>query len=350
MPTKGYRTRANKRLARGFSEFTLGNSPRALKQLERGETTPELAVVTHLTAARAAQQQRNTELRDESLEKAVEAAPDMRHAIDIVRAELQIEAGQIESAIETLVFLRTSAPRNGRVVQLLAGLYRDTAAWSRLDALMPVVHRYDAFTGDALAELEMDCWRGMLGNSDDDRLAGYWRRLPKSAQRNPELLALIAERYLELDKPGVAERMLRGHLNQHWDEPLLAVYSRTELPDATVQLDNAEKWLGDHGRSAPLLLLLGELCLRCQLWGKARVYFESSLGIEESARANLKLADLLLQLGESDGARDHYAKGLRQVLDETAPAVSIRQFPEAVPTEPADESDPPRSELKLIEG
>jgi len=247
-----------------------------------------------------------------------------------------------------LIFLRGKAPRNARVVKLLAQVYRQRAAWSRLDALLPVVRRLNALNRDELKALERDCRLGMISTTEENRLTGYWKRLPRDAQHRRDLLTAIGRRMLVEGKPAVAEKLLRDHLSQHWDDELLPLYAQIELDDATRHLDYAERWLGAHARSAALLAALGQLCVRCKLWGKARVYLESSLGIEESAHASLLLAELLTQLGEGGAAREHYANGLRLALNDKKSSIAD---PHATDTESdkANAEDSARPELLLIE-
>jgi hypothetical protein len=59
-----------------------------------------------------------------------------------------------------------------------------------------------------------------------------------------------------------------------------------------------------------LLLTLGRLCVRQQLWGKARSYFEAGLSLEESYSGHMELARLLEQIGDPEAARPHYRRSL----------------------------------------
>ena len=150
----------------------------------------------------------------------------------------------------------------------------------------------------------------------------------------------------------MAEKLLRDRLNKEWSDELVAVYTRVKLDDEAKQLDCAESWVGENGRSAALFLTLGQLCLRCQLWGKARVYLETSLGIQASAHASLVLAELLTQLGETDNARNYYASGLRLALDQSPESVKVPAVLTAS-EEDDDDDEPPDiaqpGDLKLVE-
>ena len=69
---------------------------------------------------------------------------------------------------------------------------------------------------------------------------------------------------------------------------------------------DAERWLADHPRDARLLLALGRLCQRRQLWGKAQSYLEASLAVAPSREAHLELARLLDRLEKGTDASRHF--------------------------------------------
>ena len=63
-------------------------------------------------------------------------------------------------------------------------------------------------------------------------------------------------------------------------------------------------------RDGVLLLTLGRLCARQELWGKAQNYLEASMSLEPTYTAYLALAQLHDQLGNADAARRHYRASL----------------------------------------
>lgn len=379
----GKRGRAQKRLLKGFVAFTEGHWQQAAKQLAQPDKQIDTSVINCLIAARACHAtglasgsgndpannlaNGDYERRDHYLELAAEISPQAHTAIDIIRAEMQIEQQDYAAALETLVFLRSSVPRNARVIALLVSVYQAQQHWSKLDALLPLARRHKAFDGCTLASIEQTCWHGMIDTGEAGQLPGYWQRLRKQPQHLPALLAPLINRLIAEGNHPLAEKILREQLSHNWREEWVALYARVCLEDAAKQLDNAERWLGGHGRSAALLLVLGQLCLRCQLWGKARVYLESSLGIHVSPQTSLALAELLTQLGETDSARDYYASGLRLALNPQADSTQETLEPQtggnvksvgaalkvnALPTQTADDETPPVTtqvgQLKLV--
>ena len=91
--------------------------------------------------------------------------------------------------------------------------------------------------------------------------------------------------------------------------------------DATKQLRRAENWLKTHGEDVDLLLTAARLCLRNELWGKARSYLETVIAIRPTPEAYQEYGRLLNQLGEGDAAADAYRAGLGMVARSPLPAI-----------------------------
>ncbi|MEL7399893.1 MAG: metal-dependent phosphohydrolase, partial [Pseudomonadota bacterium] len=106
------------------------------------------------------------------------------------------------------------------------------------------------------------------------------------------------------------ELLLRKNLQRNWDDRLIERYGIVEGRDTNRQLLEAESWLKERPGNAQLLLTLGRLALRNQLWGKARDYFASSLKIKGSAGAYAEMARLLAHLGEHEKSTEYYQRGL----------------------------------------
>ena len=104
--------------------------------------------------------------------------------------------------------------------------------------------------------------------------------------------------------------MVRDTLKQGYDGDLIYLYGIINGKDKDKQLANAEKWLEGNERDPVLLLTLGRLCYRNQLWGKARSYLEASLGIEARSDTYRELGQLLEKINQPKEAAENYRKGL----------------------------------------
>src|SRR5699024_8522134 len=114
-----------------------------------------------------------------------------------------------------------------------------------------------------------------------------------------------------------AAKLIRGHLKRHWDPALALLFGDLETRDATGQLTTVEHWLKQYGEEPELLLVAGQLCLRSQLWGRARSYFETSLKSLSRPDALMVLGHLFEQLEQPDEARMAYRQGLEMRLQTT---------------------------------
>ena len=76
-----------------------------------------------------------------------------------------------------------------------------------------------------------------------------------------------------------------------------------------------------HGEDPELLLAAARLCLRNELWGKARSYLETGIAIRPTPDAFREYGSLLNQLGEGEAAADAYREGLKLVADTPLPAI-----------------------------
>jgi HemY protein len=111
-----------------------------------------------------------------------------------------------------------------------------------------------------------------------------------------------------------AEKLVRDAIQQHWDNGLLELYGRIEADAPAKQLSHAERWLAGRETDAVLLLTLGRISMRNQLWGKARSYLETSLSSYAMPATYQALGDLLSQTDEKAMATDYYQKGLDLAL------------------------------------
>lgn len=307
------RTEKSRRaLLRGLIEMAEGRWERAEKLLIRHAPESDTALLNYLAAARAAQQVGAYERRDGYLKEAIEANPEADVAVSLTQAELQLAHHQTEYALATLTRLRGLVPNHLYVLRLLARLYAELEDWEQLAELLPELRRHRIFEPDRLATLERAVALGRLARaeSDSDALSTIWNSLSRQMRDDPRVLHVHVRRLLDAGAKALGERRLRQHLERHWDERLARDYGLVEHENLNRQLDHAEAWLKDHGRSPMLLLSLGRLSARNRLWGKARVYLESSIESGATPEAYHELGMLLDELGEIGPAREHYRAGL----------------------------------------
>lgn len=311
--------KSRKKLDKGLLELAEGSWSKAELHLLESAADIDSPMINYLAAARAAQMQGGSQRRDDYLREAHECNPDAVLAVGISKAELQLAHDQTEQALATLNKLRERAPRHGYVLRLLARAHDRVKEWEALLAVLPALRKSKMVADARLVDYETRASEGVLEQAAEkgsiEALSSAWNKLSRPAKANPRLVMFYALHLHKLGDDGTAANLVRTALNNGWDESLAYVYGVLESGDDTRQLDQIETWLKDHERSAALLLSAGRVCNRKQLWGKARIYFESSLGIKPLPEGFRELAALAEQLGDPDGAKNYYRQGLIAAVD-----------------------------------
>ncbi len=101
----------------------------------------------------------------------------------------------------------------------------------------------------------------------------------------------------------------------------MRLFGLVEGKDASKQLKRVEGWLASHGEDPDLLLAAARLCLRNELWGKARSYLESVIALRPTPEAYQEYGQLLNRLGESADAAQAFRDGLNLVTEAPLPAI-----------------------------
>ena len=152
----------------------------------------------------------------------------------------------------------------------------------------------------------------MFGAAEDarrvQRLLG---EIPRELRAENRLGLAFARALMRHGAHDLAEQDIRRRLTAEWDSELAGAYGELEPRDVPAAIRHAEGWLAEHPDDGSLLLALGRLCRKAQLWGKARSYLETGLSFRESRQGWLELAELLEELDEKEAADEAYRKGSR---------------------------------------
>ncbi len=326
---KGYRSqRSNQDLIAGLTQFAQGNWAQSEKLLVNSVAYSDTPWLSYISAAQAAQEQGNHIQRDDYLEKAHNIAPEYELAISLARAKSQIAQGQTEQALATLTRLHSMNPQHSYVIKLLSRLYLNAKEWNNLYRMLPTIRKSRAYNSAALEKLEKTIYKGKLENaaavSNLKQLNRDWKQLPRKLRSDKRMIYLYAKCLRKLGQHDTAEFVLRNALNRLWSETLAGEYGLVELRDPSAQLMHGETWLRSNKHSSMLLLSLARICRRAKLWGKARIYYESSLSLTPLPETYNDLAVLLDQLGDQEGAQECYQKGLRLAVEGVADPLRTR--------------------------
>lgn len=308
------------RFTQGLIEIAEGNWSRGEKLLTKGVKRSDTPLLNYLAAARAAQLQGEYERRDKWLLLAYEETPAATTAVLLTQAELQLAHEQHEEALATLRKLDEQAPNHQQSLALQARIYDALNDWGNLRDLLPRLRQRRALEAGELQSLAVRVHGQSLDeagtSADSQELAKAWQSVPKDMKKEPKLLAGYVDGLTRCGQHSAAEQLIYKALKLEWNGLLILKYGELEGDDTAQQLQRAEGWLRQRGEDPDLLLTAARLCLRSQLWGKARSYLETSLAIKPRPEAYQVYGRLLEHMGEADGAADAFRLGLSMVTRE----------------------------------
>lgn len=308
----------------GISAFIEGRWTKAEKLLLAGANQSVEPLINYLFAARAAQQLKAFDRRDRYIQKAYDLAPKANLAIGITQAELELEHDQLEQATATLNRLRQDAPRHPRVLRLLEKVYVRLADWKNLQGLIPSMRKAKVLTAEEYELFEKNIYCEILNHASDKRLSDVrliYNQAPRYVRKNPDVVCAYVtqlSRHAPItgaETTNEMEELIRKTLKNHWQPELVKIYSTLSFTNLNRQLVIAGAWLKMYGPRPELLLLLGKLCVRVQLWGKAKDYFAKCLEQGPNAEASLEYGRLLESLGEPEEALQKYKEGLINLIE-----------------------------------
>ena len=314
--------RSGQKLTKGMIAVAEGNLARGEKLLGRAASTSDSPLFNYLQAARAAHLQGKDERRDEWLRMAFQETPEAANAILLTQAEFQLDRGHYEQALATLRRLEEDSRDHAQALSLLGRLYFKLNDWDALGELLPRLGKNSQVRPEVLRKWTVRVHRESLDKAADaEVLDQAWAGIPKKLRTD---VALLESYYRGLMRVGLhdrAEKELAAALKSEWRPELVRLFGLVEATDTTKQLKKAETWLKNRGEDPDLLLAAARLCMRNELWGKARSYLETVISLRPTPEAYREYGALMTQMGESDAAADAYRDGLGMVTSKALPAI-----------------------------
>lgn len=318
-----YRTgRAGQNLTRGVIEVAEGNFAKGERLLARSADVSDAPLLNYLQAARAAHLLGEDERRDRWLREAYENLPEAANAVLLTQAELQLDQAQYEPALATLRQIEENSPNQSHALALLGRLYYRLEDWSHLSELLPKLRKYGRLDDAMLTRWSLRAHQEHLESSaDGEAVLAAWKNVSKNQRKDLGLLETYYSSLIRTGLHALAEKELAADLRREWRPELVRLFGIVEGSDAPRQLKKAENWLRNHSDDAELLLAAARLCLRNELWGKARSYLETVISIRPTPEAYQDYGRLLNRLGEGDAAAEAYRAGLDLVARSPLPAI-----------------------------
>jgi HemY protein len=313
----------------GMTALAEGRWVEAEKWLLREAGHSEAPALHYLAAAQAAEAQGSLVRRDSYLRAAAQHDADV--AAGLAQAAYYLQHRQAGDARTVLGRLHAAQPKHPVVLKRLMQAYIDLKEWEALLGILPDLERRGAVTAARAEELQCMAYQGLIleagQRQDKEGLHALWDRAPRAVRRNEDVLFDYVRQLMAADPQAGADldELIADALQRRWSDALVYAYGLIPSQNPGGQLSRAERWLKHHSTNAVLLLTLGRLSLRSQLWGKARSYLEASLGIDPQAETYRELGALLERLNNKGAALDCYRKALTLVPGKTFAALAPAQ-------------------------
>lgn len=285
-----------------------GRFGHALKQAAKAFKGGEDPALSAMVAARAAHGIGDEQQKSHWFAVAAQYDGGSPAARLMTQAELDLDAQRYDAALEHLDAVQGGGTRHMAASRLALRAHQSLGHW---DEVLRVTRSLEKHRGigvqqaesvKALSHVESLAGRG----ADAGQIIGYWNDMPAAERRNLEVARAAAKALVDAGDSAGARKIIEKQLDATWDAALVELYAQCADGEALERISRAEKWLKGHPQDATLLLSLGRLCRRQQLWGKAQSYFEASLAVEAGRAAHVELATLLDQLERPEEANRHF--------------------------------------------
>ena len=314
--------RAGQKMTRGMIAVAEGDLARGEKLLARAASTSDSPLFNYLQAARAAHLQGQDDRRDEWLRLAYQDIPEAANAVLLTQAEFQLDRKQYEQALATLRRLEETTRNHAQALALLGKLYFKLEDWEALGEILPRLNRNSQVKAETL-----DTWTVRVHQAAFDRAAdaeavdAAWRNVPRKYRADSTVLEAYYRGLMRAGLHDRVEKELAAELKTNWAPSLVRLFGLVEATDVTRQLKRAEGWLKQHSDDPDLLLTAARLCLRNELWGKARSYLETVISLQPTPEAYREYGGLMNQLGDAKAAAGAFRDGLGMVTAQPHAAI-----------------------------
>jgi HemY protein len=284
-----------------------GRFARAERAARVASTAGEGEGLAALIGARAAHRMQQSARRDEWLDS-IAGDKELNTARLVSSAEMWAESRENERALEAVDRLQASGSRHIHAMRIALNANLEAGRWDEVLKAVRALEKRNALNEVAADKTKRLALRELLRDKrhDPSALEAHWNTIPAAERQRPEIALEGAYLLNRAGRPRAAALALEAALAHHWDERLLDEYARTVVMPARERIERAEAWLKNRPQDAALLRCLGLLCLREQLWGKARSYLEESLRLQSHPSTLLALARLNEMTGQDAEAARLY--------------------------------------------
>jgi len=307
---KFLKKRAEAQLELGILALSEGDWSKAEKALSRSAKSGKTRSVSYIAAAQAAHS-RGAEDRGEAYLDQADQPGRAHDSVVITRAQMALASGDPQTALTLLDEFKQTRSKKPRVLDLFARCYERLGRWRELAALAPELVKSGAISAERADALKNKALiSAMTDAKDDSELKLAWKGLSRAEQKKHDYLLTYTDQALHLGYQDGLEKILRSSLNQDWSEQLCDRYSQLS-DDSQLRLKHAESWLSQHADSEALQLLLAQLCVERELWGKAEQHIDRCLELGSNPLAYELKAKLALNQDDTEKAVQFYQQAIK---------------------------------------
>ncbi len=298
---------------RGLLELSEGHWKNAEHYLIQSAEHSENSLLNYLSAAKAAEEVGAFDRRDRYLDLAYENNTGSTVAVRLTQAQLQLKHGEYSESAEKLMVLHQEIPEHPEVLRSLATLYEKTNDWDSLLKLLPSLQKNKVLPKSSLQATEQRLYLALIdvaAKKGEKTLLSTWKKVPQALKENKEIIGMYAKSLLKNASGEASESFIKQTLRKGWNEDLAYYYGLSNPKNVKTQLVFIESILPGHSDESILLLSAGRICLKNQLWGRARDYLEKSLSLNPQPETYAELGQLMEQLAQVEKRNECFRKGL----------------------------------------
>lgn len=266
-----------------------------------------------LIAARSAHRLQAFDRRDVWLNRAA-TDNSVRTARLITEAELHLEGNDTTAALEAIEQLHSSGARHVQALRLELLACQQAGLWKEVIRLSRQLGKRKALHPAVLTKARAQAYVELLQQRQGDAagLQQMWSEIASADRVLPTVAAAAAKAFVNVGEQAQAIDIVEQALNHEWESDLAMLYGRMgTIEHISAQMHQAEAWLRNHPQDVALLVTLGQLCMRAELWGKAADYLQRSQRVEVTHEGLLASAQLMERMGNQKQADDYYRQYAR---------------------------------------
>ncbi len=306
--------RAGQKMTRGMIDVAEGNFNRGERILAKSATFSDSPLFNYLQAARAAHLQGHNKRRDNWLKLAYQEVPEAANAVLLTQAEFQLDQGNLEDALAALRRLDENSKNHGHALALMGRIYFQLEDWVSLESIFPRITKYSHISQETLASWISKIHSEKLKNANNvNDILKAWKNIPSPQKLNVTNQLAYYEALMRNNLHEKAEKEMASSIDSSWQPALVQLYGHVHGADINRQITKAETWSRKHKNDPDILLTTARLCLKNELWGKARHNLELLIELNPNSLAYELYGDLLRKMGETDAAAKAYKDGLKKL-------------------------------------